>query len=251
MWDCRPGLRPRCRGVESSSRFSPRSCPVIDDSSGPEQSFEQDAIDDPLEPHLAVDGHDRDRGVIPRTQVGIGVDVHHVDGEPVLAPVFLQEIERLVAAAAPFAGVDGEPRGDRPCAAIAGGPGGTGGRSWRWRLLGFRKGADLDEVVEEGGPAPHVGQGGRGGVVDVGPARAELAPVDPGRDGHARPDVPGQGDPGAELAARRWRPRPTGRRRGRAPRRPRRPSRPSGRRRDCGGGPGSRRSSSGSGAAGG
>src|SRR5690348_15419148 len=63
------------------------------------------------------------------------------------------------------------------------------------------EGPDLDEVVEEGRPAAHVGEGGGSGAVDVGRAGAELVPVDAGRDGEPGPDGVGQGDAGPEGAA--------------------------------------------------
>ena len=59
---------------------------------------------------------------------------------------------------------------------------------------------DLDEVIEEGGPAAHVGQGRGGGVIDIGVAGAELVPVDARGDGRPGPRGAGQGDAGEEAA---------------------------------------------------
>src|SRR4029077_18583916 len=60
--------------------------------------------------------------------------------------------------------------------------------------------ADLDQVIEEGGPSPHVGQRGRGGAVHVTPARAELAPVEAQGDGGPRPDGSRERDPRLESS---------------------------------------------------
>src|SRR5271157_5116647 len=75
---------------------------------GRQQPFQQCRVHDASEPHLAVDRHDRNLVAVLRHQLGIGVDIHLGDLETVAPLKVLEQIECLVATAAPRASVDGE-----------------------------------------------------------------------------------------------------------------------------------------------
>ena len=95
---------------------------------GREEAIQQGRIHDATEPDLAVDRDDRHFGVVPCDQLGIAVDVDLLDREPPARLVLMEQVERLVAAAALCPRVDGK-RQVRRRAAIASG-GGSAVTSW-------------------------------------------------------------------------------------------------------------------------
>src|SRR5271157_1657784 len=91
-----------------SARLDARWGYIVFLALGRQQPFQQCRVHDASEPYLAVDRHDRNVVAVLRHQLGIGVDVDLVDLETVAPLKVLEQIECLVATAAPRASVDGE-----------------------------------------------------------------------------------------------------------------------------------------------
>ena len=75
---------------------------------GREEAIQQGRIHHAPEPDLAVDRDDRHFGVVPCDQLGIAVNVDLLDREPPARLLLMEQVERLVAAAALCPRVDGE-----------------------------------------------------------------------------------------------------------------------------------------------